>query len=224
MRCSSVPKCISVGPTVLTVRNGTGRVGQAGLVHEDQLLDHRAVLAAVLLRPADAEPAVLAHLAHEPLVELAAAVLAVAGRHLLLHLGRHQPLEVGAELAPKRVLLVRERDLHPVPLVRRRRRQREPVLPPQVGAPTGHARPISAAAPPSPRGCLRLLPAPPAGRPGPAAGSAVVVRLAVTAVEAGGGVLTHPLAGLDPDDDEAALRGPRGRVGRGVDAAAVVGG
>ena len=60
------------------------RAGPERLVVEDELLDGGAVLAAVLLGPADAQPAVLAHLAYG-FLGLGAAHL--PRRHLLLDLG-----------------------------------------------------------------------------------------------------------------------------------------
>ena len=54
----AVPKFMMVGPTVLMVSIGTGAPAAHRLVEEDELLDGRAALAAPLLGPADAQPAV----------------------------------------------------------------------------------------------------------------------------------------------------------------------
>ena len=73
-----------VGPTVLMVTNGNGRTGAPRLVEEDELVRRRPSLPAELLRPADAEPAVLADLAHHLAPGLAAlAALGQAGPHLV---------------------------------------------------------------------------------------------------------------------------------------------
>ena len=83
---------------------GERRAGALDLVEEDELLEHAASLAPVLAGPADAEPAVGADLPHDiaehrrPLTRFA---------DLLAHLGRQQPLEVVAQLAPQLLLLGR---------------------------------------------------------------------------------------------------------------------
>src|SRR5262249_11708214 len=83
--------------------------GVHGLVEEDELLDRRAALAAVLLRPADTEPAVLAHLLQHLSVQRPGAF---RRRRPLPVLSPHEAREVFAEVAPERFLLLRERDLH----------------------------------------------------------------------------------------------------------------
>ena len=80
-------------------------VGALGLVGEDRLLDLAEPVAAVLLRPADAHPAVVAHLPDQSLVRRrragrepsSVAVLVVAG----------QAGEVVAQLGLERALLAR---------------------------------------------------------------------------------------------------------------------
>ena len=116
---------MSVGPTVLMVRNGTGAPARLASSMKISCSIIERFWPPYSVGPADAEPAVLAHLADEALVEVAAAVLAVAGGHLLLDLGRHQLGEVGAQLLAERLLLLRERDLHATPSPA----EREPVLP-----------------------------------------------------------------------------------------------
>src|SRR5690606_5743593 len=83
-------------------------VRAALLLEEDHLLDHRHAAAAVLLRPADAEPAVLADLPDELAVELAA----LHAAHGASPLRRHQLLEVAAEGPAELLLLGREIDVH----------------------------------------------------------------------------------------------------------------
>src|SRR5581483_5742111 len=78
-------------------------------VREDELLDLPAGLTAVLLRPADPEPAVAAQLADRLQAGRAAAV---APRHLGAPLGGHQRGEVLAQLAAQRLLFGRVRDPH----------------------------------------------------------------------------------------------------------------
>src|SRR3989454_807867 len=76
--------------------------GARRLVEEDELLDRRAALAAVLARPADAEPAVGA----EPPDRLQVERPATLGPGQLgLVLGRHQAREVRAQLLAQRLLL-----------------------------------------------------------------------------------------------------------------------
>ena len=132
--CSCVPKFMIVGPTVLMVSIGTGRAAAHRLVEEDELLDGRAALPAPLRRPADAEPAVAAHLLdhlahHGP--------DAARLRQLLLDLGGQQVLVVGAQLALQRLLLLGVGNLHRVPPGWRGRigpRQRHVVAGPAVRA------------------------------------------------------------------------------------------
>ena len=101
--CSCVPKFMMVGPTVLMVSIGTGCAAAHGLVEEDELLNGRAALATPLGGPADAEPAVAAHL----LDDLAHhGTDAARLRELFLELGGQQVLVVGAQLALQRLLLL----------------------------------------------------------------------------------------------------------------------
>jgi len=58
--CSPVPWICSVGPTVCSVTAGSGDVGPDRLIDEDLLLDLAESAAAILLRPAQAQPAVAA--------------------------------------------------------------------------------------------------------------------------------------------------------------------
>src|SRR5262245_15510306 len=78
------------------------------LVEPDRLLDGAEPAPAVLLRPADAEPAVAPHLLDQPL-DLRPALHAA---QLAALVGRDQLLEVGAQLAPQRLLLVGVVDVH----------------------------------------------------------------------------------------------------------------
>src|SRR6185369_3320164 len=77
-----------------------------GLVPEDELLERRAALAAVLLRPADAEPAVGAHAADDVPVDGPAALVPL-GVERRPELWGEQVAIVGADLAAERVLLRR---------------------------------------------------------------------------------------------------------------------
>jgi hypothetical protein len=91
-------------------QEGEGKARTLNLIGEDVLLDQRPALAAVLLRPADAEQAVRAHLLQRFAV-LGAAALAAA-----LQLGgecvAHHGFEVGADLRLELLLLGGEIDLH----------------------------------------------------------------------------------------------------------------
>jgi hypothetical protein len=72
--------------------DGQERQREAGALHlvaEDELLERRAALAAVLLRPADADPAVGAHLLQRLMIERPAAALAAALDLLLQLVGHH---------------------------------------------------------------------------------------------------------------------------------------
>src|SRR5215207_10724211 len=80
-----------------------GGAGAHRLVEEDELLDGRAALAAVLLGPADPEPAFLAHLPDDLPVHGADAVPACEA---FLDLGCQQFVVVGAELTPQVLLLL----------------------------------------------------------------------------------------------------------------------
>ena len=83
--------------------------GAVRLVVEEVLLERRATLPAVLLRPADAELAVASHLADQLAVRLAAGLAAL---ELGPALGRHQRREVLAQLLLERALLGRQVDVH----------------------------------------------------------------------------------------------------------------
>ena len=88
------------------------RAGAHRLVEEDELLDRRATLAAPLLGPADARPAVGAHLLPDAPGGRADAVAA----RELRHGGRiQQLLVVGAQLLLQRELLWRVPDFHETP-------------------------------------------------------------------------------------------------------------
>ena len=69
--CSSLPNRMIVGPTVFTVTNGKGALARRGLVEEDELVGGGPTLAAELLGPPDAEPAVLADAPHHLAPKLA---------------------------------------------------------------------------------------------------------------------------------------------------------
>jgi hypothetical protein len=95
-----------VGPTVLMVSIGTGA---HRLVEEDELLDLRPALAAVLLGPADAEPAVGAHALHDRAHGGADAVAVV---QLLADLRRQELRVVRAEVAAQGFLFFAVADVH----------------------------------------------------------------------------------------------------------------
>ena len=71
-------------------QEGQREAGALHLVAEDELLDRRAPLAAVLLRPADADPAVGAHLLQRLLIERSAAALAAAVISACSSVGHHR--------------------------------------------------------------------------------------------------------------------------------------
>jgi hypothetical protein len=83
-----------------------------GLVEEDELLDGRSTLPAVLLGPADAQPAVLGHLLHHP-AHVGADAVAVG--QLLFDLRSKESRVVVPELPTKALLLFGVADLHGVP-------------------------------------------------------------------------------------------------------------
>ena len=101
--CSSVPNCMIVGATEFTRQHRHRRAGAHRLVEEDELLDRRHAAAAVLLRPADAEPAVGAHLADDLADDRPDALRCapISSREL----GREQLLVVGAQLLAQRLVL-----------------------------------------------------------------------------------------------------------------------
>ena len=83
-----------------------------GFFKEDQLLGRRQALAAILLGPANGQPAVAPHLADQGAVLVAALGTAHAG----LDLGRHQVLEVVTALQAQRMLLRGQINEHGLPL------------------------------------------------------------------------------------------------------------
>jgi hypothetical protein len=93
---------------VFSVTNGIGAPARPRLLEPDQLLDRGASLAAVFLRPADAEPAVAAHLADQLLVQRAG----LESVQLRAQLGSDQLGEVGAQLGAQRLLLRVVIDVH----------------------------------------------------------------------------------------------------------------
>ena len=110
--CSSVPKFMMVGPTVLMVSMGTGAPAPHRLVEEDELLDGRAALAAVLLGPADPEPPVARHLLGDA---AHGGPDAVAQSQLRLDLGGEEVGVVVAQLLAQCLLLLGVADLHARP-------------------------------------------------------------------------------------------------------------
>ena len=89
------------------------RAGAPRLVDEDELLDRRRSLTAVLGRPPDPEPPIGAHLAHR--CERGRATR-LAGRALVEDLVGHQVVEVRAQLGAQRFLCGGVGDLHGGPL------------------------------------------------------------------------------------------------------------
>src|SRR5581483_2371799 len=84
--------------------------GARRLVEEDELLDRGAPLAAVLLWPADAEPAVGAQPPDRLMIKRAAPF---GGRELRLILGRHEAGKIFSELVAERLLLRSVLEMHP---------------------------------------------------------------------------------------------------------------
>ena len=103
-----------VGPTVLMVRNGTGAPATRRLVGEDELVERRAAAAAVLLGPAEGQPAVGAHLPDGVLVDRPVAVFALA-LQCGPPLGGHEAREVAAQFAAQLFVLGGVIDVHPGP-------------------------------------------------------------------------------------------------------------
>src|SRR5262249_16775994 len=91
-------------------QEGHGRAGALRLVEEDELLDSRAALAAVLLRPADAQQAVAAQLQRQLPIGTAPGLPV---RHRRLDLGRHHVCEVGTQLVAEVLLLASQGYTHP---------------------------------------------------------------------------------------------------------------
>ena len=98
-----------LGPDGVDRQHRHRRSGAHRLVEEDELLDVRAPLAAVLLGPADAEPAVRAHAAHHFAHALAHLVRA---RELRADLRGQQPVVVGPQLAAQGLLFFVVADVH----------------------------------------------------------------------------------------------------------------
>ena len=88
---------------------GDRHTGALRFVEEDELLDRGAPLAAPLLGPADAQPAVLPQLARQVLVDRPRHL---APPHHFLDLGRDQPGEVGAQLLLQSLLGLGQRNAH----------------------------------------------------------------------------------------------------------------
>ncbi len=107
--CSSVPKRMIVGPTVLMVSIGTGAIARIDSSKKMKWSTWLAALAAVLLGPAEAEPAVLGHLLPGRLRLGPDAVLA---RERLAPLRGQQRTVVGAQLAAELLLLFAQSDEH----------------------------------------------------------------------------------------------------------------
>src|ERR671920_2117596 len=82
-----------------------------GLVEEQELVHGRAALAAVLLGPADAQPAVLADPSDHRAVQLTALGAAEAGPDVV----GHEPGEVGPQLVAERSLVGGEVEVHYAP-------------------------------------------------------------------------------------------------------------
>ena len=98
-----------IGPTVDRVTNGNGARARWTSVKKMNWSVGRASLAPVLDRPADAEPAVGAHLADDPAERLAALGLGV---EVVAHLGGEQLGEVGPELGAQCQLVRRLFEVH----------------------------------------------------------------------------------------------------------------
>ena len=87
------------------------RAGAVGLVPEDELVEVAATLAAVLLGPADHQPAIAPHPPHG-LAKGRTAELVPLLVEGLAQVGREELAVVVAELAPERLLVGREVDVH----------------------------------------------------------------------------------------------------------------
>ena len=88
------------------------------LVEDDELVGGRPALPAVLLRPADPEPAVAAHLPHQ--VTVCRTERLAAGSERRAALGGHEAFEVSAQLLLQVELLSTELELHQRNLPRHR--------------------------------------------------------------------------------------------------------
>src|SRR4029434_6562803 len=105
------------------------------LLPEDQLLERAAALAAVLLRPADAEPAVAAHAADDLPGHRPAHVFPLFHERAA-QLGREEVAVVGAQLLAERVLLGGEIEMHRGAGRLRAKLKRVPLLPTPWGRAT----------------------------------------------------------------------------------------
>ena len=103
------------GPDRVERQVGDRHPGDGRLVGEDELVHHRPVLAAVLLRPADAQPAVVADLLDDFLVDRRVPELAGRRRQRRTTLGGHERLEVVPELGAELLLLGCQCDVHEAP-------------------------------------------------------------------------------------------------------------
>ncbi len=108
--CSSVPYVISVGPTVCSVTDGSGTSAHS-LVDEDLLFDLTEAAAPELDRPADSEPAVLAH----PADDLTVGGAVSFGEHDLGLGRRDQSGEVATQFCLQLALFGRQIDEHRAP-------------------------------------------------------------------------------------------------------------
>ena len=95
------PELLQRGSDGVQRQNRNGETRPLHLVEEDELLDRAAVLAAVLLRPADTQPAIGTHLLDGPMIERPATL---GGDQLVLELRRHELAHVRADLFPERFL------------------------------------------------------------------------------------------------------------------------
>ena len=100
-----------IGPDRVEGHEGKRRPGPLHLGEEDELVGGRPALAAVLLGPADAQPAVLAHPPDQGAEGLAALALAVEGP---AHVVGEQLGEVGPKLRPEGQLLRSLLEVHDV--------------------------------------------------------------------------------------------------------------
>jgi hypothetical protein len=94
----------------MSVRKGEGEADGLHFVCEQELLDCRPLLAAILLGPADAEQSVASHPSHRP-AELGAAAFE-ARREFVDERGHHQLGEMAAQVVAEAALLRREIELY----------------------------------------------------------------------------------------------------------------
>ncbi len=107
--CSSVPNRMIVGPTVLIVSIGTGAPARIDSSNQMNCSTGVKPRPPYSLGPADAEPAVLAHLAHDLAHRGPDAAAADEARP---HLGGEQLVVVGAHLLAELLLLLGQPDVH----------------------------------------------------------------------------------------------------------------